>query len=162
MPAVAYASQAKTVLLVEDDADVREELIHALERGGYNVLAAANGLEALSMLRSEAVRPSLVILDWMMPVMDGMGFLSHVASDPRYAPIPIVVVSAVAKLARIPSLCVAAVIAKPVRVRTLLEVIDRLVGAWPRDGGGGLFEDGSETGEHLIGLHEVERQSMRP
>jgi hypothetical protein len=46
-----------------------------------------------------------------------------------------------------------------VRVRTLLEVVDRLVG-WRRDGGGGIFDDGSETGERLIGLHEVTRLSM--
>jgi len=150
------APAPKTILLVEDDADVREELAAALERGGYHVIGAAHGLEGLTALRAEPVRPSLILLDWMMPVMDGMGFLSQVASDPRFAPIPIVVVSAVAKLAKIPSLCIAAVMAKPVRVRTLLDVIDRLCGRPPRGGGntgapsGGVFDDG-DTGERLIG-----------
>jgi CheY-like chemotaxis protein len=147
----ATSADAKTVLLVEDDADVRDEIAAALERGGYRVVAAAHGLDALELLHASPVPPALILLDWMMPVMDGMEFLSHVASDPQYTSIPIVVVSAVAKLARIPSLCVAAVMAKPVRVRTLLDVVDRLCGSGGTGPGGGLFEDGSETGDHLIG-----------
>ena len=127
----------KTVLVVEDDLDVREEIERALDRFGYRVLGADHGAEALAILRREPVRPSLILLDWMMPVMDGMAFLGHTASDPRYASIPVVVVSAVARMARIPTLCVAAVIAKPVRLRTLIDVADQICGVRRGGGGGG-------------------------
>ena len=110
------ALATKTVLTIEDDS---------------------NGREALDWLAAQPILPSLVLLDWMMPVLDGMGFLNFQASDPRLATIPVVVVSAVARMARIPRLCVAAVVAKPVRLRTLVEIVDRICGLPPRDGGGG-------------------------
>jgi CheY-like chemotaxis protein len=125
---------SKTVLLIEDDEDVREEFELALQRAGYQVAPAANGLEALNWLTAQPTRPALILLDWMMPVMDGMSFLGHQASEPRYAAIPVVVVSAVARMAKIPSLCVAAVMAKPVRLRTLVDVVDKLTGRPPRGG----------------------------
>jgi CheY-like chemotaxis protein len=136
-PAATSATPSnKTVLIVEDDMDVREEIELALDRMGYRILTASHGGEALAILRSEPIRPSLILLDWMMPVMDGMSFLGHTASDPRYASIPVVVVSAVARMARIPTLCVAAVVAKPVRLRALVDIVDRICGV-PRRGGGG-------------------------
>jgi CheY-like chemotaxis protein len=129
----------KTLLVVEDDSDVRDEMELALDRAGYRVLTAPNGAEALAVLRREPIRPSLILLDWMMPVMDGMGFLGHTASDPKFASIPVVVVSAVARLARIPTLCVTAVVAKPVRLRALVDIVDRICGVPHRGGGGGGF-----------------------
>lgn len=133
----AVSTYPKTVLIVEDDADCREELEIALSRAGYGVVTAADGREALQRLRTTFPRPSLILLDWMMPGMDGMTFLSHQASDPRYAAIPVVVVSAVASMARIPTLCVAAVVGKPVRARTLIEICDRMCGESGRGGGDG-------------------------
>jgi CheY-like chemotaxis protein len=141
----SVGSVTKTVLLIEDDDDVREELEGALQRAGYHVASAANGLEALTWLTAQPVRPALILLDWMMPVMDGMSFLGHQASDPRYAPIPVVVVSAVARMAKIPSLCVAAVMAKPVRLRALVDVVDKLTGRPPRGGSGTNGGNGGEV-----------------
>ena len=142
----AVSTYPKTVLIVEDDADCREELEIALSRAGYGVVTAADGREALQRLRTTFPRPSLILLDWMMPGMDGMTFLSHQASDPRYAAIPVVVVSAVASMARIPTLCVAAVVGKPVRARTLIEICDRMCGESGRGGGGDGGDGGTVIG----------------
>jgi len=139
----------KTVLIIEDDLDVRDAIEGALARVGYQVLTAGNGADALAILRAQPIRPSLILLDWMMPVMDGMGFLGQTASDPRYASIPIVVVSAVTRMVRIPTLCVAAVVPKPVRLRTLVEIVDRLCEVTPR-GGAGRFEADPEL-DRVIG-----------
>lgn len=119
-------ARLKTVLLIEDDDACREELAALLERGGYRVVSTANGLVALSWLHTEPVRPHIILLDWMMPVMDGLGFLGQQASDPQYAPIPVVVVSAVVKMAHIPQLCVAAVVEKPVQPKKLLALVEKL------------------------------------
>ena len=145
----------KTLLVVEDDHDVRDAMQTGLSRHGYHVETAQHGLEALTWLRSQPLRPSAIVLDWMMPVMDGMAFLAHVASDPRLTAVPVVVVSAVTRSARIPSLCVSAVVAKPVRLRTLVDLLDRICHVPPRGGGGGgnqaLFDERPDTSEHLIG-----------
>jgi len=133
----ALSTPTKSVLVLEDDDDVREEIVGALERHGYLVQGARDGREGFELLRRIVPRPAVILLDWMMPVMDGMGFLGHQASDPRFASIPVVVVSAVANMARIPTLCVSAVLGKPVRVRTLIEIVDRMAGIGPRGSGGG-------------------------
>jgi two-component system phosphate regulon response regulator PhoB len=130
----------KTVLLIEDDDACREELAVLLERGGHRVVATANGLEALTWLHGEPVRPDIILLDWMMPVMDGLSFLGQQASDPQYAPVPVVVVSAVTRRAHIPSLCVAAVVEKPVNPRHLLALVDHLT------------SDQRDGARHLIGV----------
>lgn len=150
MPSPAVLA-SKTVLLVEDDRDVRDEIAAALERAGYEVLQAADGREALELLRTTAPRPAAILLDWMMPVMDGMTFLTYQASDPRYASIPVIVVSAVAGMAQIPRLCVSEILAKPLRVRTLLDVVDRACRGGSRGGGGGGGgrTDDSPSGEWI-------------
>lgn len=140
----------KTILVIEDDLDVRDEIVGALERAGYHVVTASNGLEALDWLSRQPVMPALVLLDWMMPVLDGMGFLNRQASNPRLASIPVVVVSAVARVARIPRLCVAEVVAKPVRLKTLVEVVDRMCGFPSGGGGGGGGEPGVQW-DRMVG-----------
>lgn len=162
--ATAELANDKTVLIVEDDTDVRDEMELALDRLGYRVLTAAHGGEALAILRGEPIRPSLILLDWMMPVMDGMSFLGHTASDPRYASIPVVVVSAVARMARIPTLCVAAVVAKPVRLRALVDIVDRICGVPRRgggNGGGGEALEGSGL-DRVIGRAPTDTSTPTP
>jgi CheY-like chemotaxis protein len=79
-----------TVLLVEDDAPLRELMREALELSGYDVVAAGNGREALAaMLRIEHV--CLVILDLLMPVMDGWEFFSEIQTRPPLGAVPVVV-----------------------------------------------------------------------
>ena len=81
------------VLIVEDDPDMRSLQRLALECGGYEVEVATNGLEALQRLKS-AARPCIILLDLMMPVMDGLAFLATRKTNPALQDIPVVCVSA--------------------------------------------------------------------
>jgi CheY-like chemotaxis protein len=85
-----------TVLVVEDDADIRQLFADVLEADGYRVLQAGNGGEALDLLRAGAA-PALILLDLMMPVMSGAELLEILQHDPELARVPVVVVSAFAE-----------------------------------------------------------------
>ncbi len=80
------------VLIVEDDVDIRETLHELLECAGYEASEAANGLEGL--LAARLAPPDLIVLDLMMPVMDGWQFRRAQRSDPALASIPVIVISA--------------------------------------------------------------------
>jgi CheY-like chemotaxis protein len=85
----------KRILIVEDDRDVREALAEVLDGQGYEAVAAANGAEAIAELRASAPeRPCLILLDVMMPVMDGWQFRAATSADPELARIPVVVITA--------------------------------------------------------------------
>lgn len=83
----------RKILVVEDDPDIRESLCDALEVEGYVVVTAANGREALERLR-HMDRPCLILLDLLMPVMNGMDFLALLRGSDALATLPVVVVSA--------------------------------------------------------------------
>jgi two-component system, chemotaxis family, chemotaxis protein CheY len=83
----------KTILIVEDDPDLQEALADLLQSRGYTVSSANDGAKALQRLR-ESEAPGLILLDLMMPVMDGHEFLAHRNADPVLAGIPVVVISA--------------------------------------------------------------------
>jgi two-component system, chemotaxis family, chemotaxis protein CheY len=83
---------ARTVLIVEDDEAVRESLAEVLELEGYQALQAANGKEALSLLRSSP-RPDLILLDLVMPVMSGWQVLGRLRGTPALSSIPVLVLS---------------------------------------------------------------------
>jgi CheY-like chemotaxis protein len=89
-------TDVRTVLVVEDDDDIREIFTEVLKSRGYAVLAASSGSEALETLRaqSDATRPDLILLDLMMPDMDGKQFMQHRSRDATIADIPVVVVTA--------------------------------------------------------------------
>lgn len=82
-----------TIMIVDDDPDIRETLSLLLEAEGHDVACAANGKEALEKLR-EGVRPCLILLDLMMPVMDGFQFRAEQQRDAALAPIPVVAITA--------------------------------------------------------------------
>jgi len=82
------------VLIVDDDADIREVLAETLQVKGFRVATAANGLDALTVLRAMSDRPSAILLDLMMPILDGYGFLEHWRLDPVLASIPLAIVTA--------------------------------------------------------------------
>jgi len=84
----------KSVLIVDDDLDIREVLAETLEGRGFEVATAANGLDALAVLRDLPVRPSVILLDLMMPIMDGYAFLDQRRKDPVLASIPLAIVTA--------------------------------------------------------------------
>lgn len=81
------------VLVVDDHAATREPLARLLRYEGYETAGAANGAEALRAL--DAARPDVVLLDLMMPKMDGLGFLEAVRREERYRHLPVIVMTAV-------------------------------------------------------------------
>lgn len=84
-----------SILVVEDDDDIRNALVDLLETEGYSTESAVNGKDALDKLAS-IPKPCLVLLDMMMPIMNGREFLDTVMKDSHLAPIPVLIVSAVA------------------------------------------------------------------
>jgi CheY-like chemotaxis protein len=88
------------ILIVEDDEDLRGALRDILSSEGYEVATAANGERALELLRSSAHSPRLILLDLMMPDMDGWEFLTRIDSDSRLHRIPVALMSAHASVSR--------------------------------------------------------------
>jgi CheY-like chemotaxis protein len=86
------------VLLVEDDPDIREDLAFLIECQGYQVETAENGRAALDIL-SAGTRPCLIVLDLMMPVMDGWQTHSQLQKSDEWAHIPVVLLSGIADIA---------------------------------------------------------------
>jgi signal transduction histidine kinase/CheY-like chemotaxis protein len=85
-------AEVQSVLLVEDDQNTREITGRLLDKAGWRHFEAANGQEALAMLAEH--KPSLILLDLMMPVMDGFEFLLLMRANPEYSDIPVIVVTA--------------------------------------------------------------------
>lgn len=113
------------VLVVEDDPDQRDAVVLALEQAGYAVVAAGDGLEALELLHAGTV-PCVILLDLMMPEMDGVAFRKEQLKSPAMARIPVVVVSAFGQLTRARSLQVADYLPKPVELDRLVAVVQRV------------------------------------
>ena len=86
----------RTVLLVEDDADIRDSLQDILEEEGFDVVPASNGKQAIDFLTLNVPpRADLVILDLLMPMVSGWEVLQHMTAEPRLASVPVIVLSAV-------------------------------------------------------------------
>jgi CheY-like chemotaxis protein len=82
------------ILVVDDDAELNAAIQHALLDEGYEVITAANGREALNRLKEPASHPSLIVLDLMMPIMNGWQVLDIIARDRALQKIPIILTSA--------------------------------------------------------------------
>jgi CheY-like chemotaxis protein len=114
------------VLIVEDDTDIRESLIEYLADHGYNVAGAAHGREALELLRTSATKPGLIVLDLMMPVMDGRAFREMQLQMPELADIPVLIISAYREVAEIAEqLRPVGYLKKPLKLSTLLRVVEK-------------------------------------
>jgi CheY-like chemotaxis protein len=111
-----------TVLIVDDDRDLRASLCDALNDEGYRTIDASDGREALERLRTE--RPDVIVLDMMMPVMNGWQFREEQLRDPALAKIPVIVLSAMGHddLARIDA---DEVLFKPITLDQLLTSVAR-------------------------------------
>jgi CheY-like chemotaxis protein len=117
---------AKHVLIVEDDDAIREALAEVLEEAGCTVAVAANGSQALTRLRSGGPLPGLILLDLMMPVMDGFEFSEAQSLDPQLRNIPVVVMSAAGHVeANLERTRAASYLRKPMTIEAILEVIVR-------------------------------------
>lgn len=111
-----------SVLIVEDDPDTREMLGRFLELEGFDVQTAANGELALKVLQDEEP-PSVIILDLMMPVMNGWQFRNVQQSDPNLSQIPVIVVTAAGVREDIPAINADGWLSKPVDFDRLLATI---------------------------------------
>jgi CheY-like chemotaxis protein len=119
------------VLVAEDDHEIREALEALLGEVGYRVLTAADGRQALEVLRKHAGSsefPAVLLLDLMMPVMNGWEVLVELRKDPALATLPVVIVSAFAEQAPREH-GVRAVLRKPVQVDQLLKTLEAAVNA---------------------------------
>lgn len=116
-------------MVVEDDPDCLEATGFALEYGGYAVVPATNGLEALRYLEVNPP-PDLILLDLMLPVMDGWQFLNEQRARPALAQIPVVLLSGERDLeVHARELAVAGYIQKPPDLEGLLAAVRRFAGA---------------------------------
>jgi signal transduction histidine kinase len=118
------------ILLVEDDSDIRSSLQSILIDEGFSVAACENGQEALSRLGC-ALAPDLIILDLMMPVMDGWQFRIHQKNDPALAQIPVIAISADLS-SKAGAVDAAAYLSKPFEHASLMRTIERVLLAFER------------------------------
>ena len=130
----------KTILLIEDDPDIQHNLAFILEDEGFRVHTANHGQEALNLLRDGSPLPDAILLDLMMPVVDGYSFRAQQCQDVQLAAIPVLMMSAASQLdltrLRLTSLeC----LRKPLDLDMLVEALERF---WP--------PPGSPANDHLI------------
>ena len=122
---MATCHPGKRVLLIDDNIVTQEMMSMALAAGGYRVATASNGADALERLR-DYERPSLILLDLSMPVMDGCAFCRQRQQDQALAAIPIVVLSAAGDVAeQASSLGAKTFLRKPVDLIDLLDAVRR-------------------------------------
>lgn len=114
----------KPILIVEDDRDIRENLQEVLELEGYTVLTASHGREALDLLRDRHPLVGLILLDWMMPIMDGRTFLGAFQSElPGTAAVtPVALFTAIGEQLP-PETLVSATLRKPIDLDLLIRVV---------------------------------------
>jgi CheY-like chemotaxis protein len=144
------AMTSKPILIVDDDKEVRIALAELLEGEGYTVAGAHNGHEALKLMRG-GLRPAIILLDLMMPVMDGWDFRSEQRRDPAFSHVPVVIVSAsgFSPESIHTQFRPAAYVPKPLEHQRLLDVIGRLVSSGapghlePTDGAREPQDDGA-------------------
>ena len=110
------------VLVVEDDADLREMMAQMLTLEGFEADTATDGADALTQLQGPDRYPHVILLDLMMPRMDGWAFVDRQAATPAIANIPVVVVSA-APRERLRGIRAAAVLQKPLNFDELLSAV---------------------------------------
>jgi CheY-like chemotaxis protein len=114
----------KRILIVEDDHSIRELLVELLQSEGYEVTSAVNGLEGLKVLQTQKL-PDLILIDLMMPVMDGYAFRTEQMKNPDWNKIPLVVMSAEANAKeKMKKYNVTAFLAKPVELDTILKTVE--------------------------------------
>ena len=121
------AGRARSVLVVDDDPDIRRLLTRAFEDEGFSVDTATNGLEALEKART--VGPDAIVLDLRMPVMSGQEFLQAWRKTTPQATAPVLAISAYGLPTTAEDLGVQAFLAKPFSMTALLDIVETLVGS---------------------------------
>jgi len=118
------------ILVIDDEQAARESVVETLNDSGCEALGASDGAEGRLQLESRADLPCMIILDLMMPGMNGWQFREWQRSTPRFSSVPVVVISAVVDLDRqMVALGVAEAISKPVLFGTLFDRVETRCGA---------------------------------
>jgi CheY-like chemotaxis protein len=116
------------ILVVEDDRDIRESVTEILEEQGYGVSVAGDGAQALHILAAEPRKPDLILLDLMMPNMNGFQFREEQLKSEAHSKIPVAVLTADGGAReKAAKLKVDAFVKKPLGIRPLLELVERLL-----------------------------------
>jgi CheY-like chemotaxis protein len=114
------------ILIVDDNRQFRDALDEFLSLQGYGVRCAADGAEALQVLANSGPSPQIIFLDVLMPVVDGWDFLTALRRHPRFAGVPVVIITARDETAtRAKEAGAVAVVRKPVEPQLLLRLIHR-------------------------------------
>ncbi len=139
MPAAAGLDRRMSwnVLIIEDDEDIADSLSDVLTARGYHVAIAGNGKDALERVRSTGLRPDVILLDLLMPVMDGVGFLEARAAEPLLAAVPVIVITAQPQAGARLAEPVYASLAKPLPLSELLEAVNHAIHGLPPGGSRG-------------------------
>jgi CheY-like chemotaxis protein len=116
-------SMKKTIMVIDDDVDLREAVLEALEEEGYHTIGYGNGRDALEGLRRQD-RPDLILLDLMMPTMNGWQFRAEQMQDAGLATIPVVVMTASRQFDP-GSIDALEYVQKPLSLETLLETVKK-------------------------------------
>jgi CheY-like chemotaxis protein len=116
-------SSEQLVLLVEDDLDISEAIQAILEEEMYNVKCTFNGKEALEYLATSGDLPGLILLDYMMPQMNGHEFRIAQLQDPKLAHIPTILMSAISQLKNLKELNFTNILKKPLELDNFIEVV---------------------------------------
>jgi CheY-like chemotaxis protein len=124
-PQQAIPEGPATILVVEDDEEIRDILGDLLEQVGYDVIPASNGKQAIDYLVTTRAPPALILLDLMMPIVNGWECLRAIKRHARSSTIPVIVMTGVGR-DRPPG--VQAVLTKPFRIEDLLATVLRVAG----------------------------------
>ncbi len=126
----------RIILVIDDDLDLRTSVAEVLEEAGFQAVTASNGRDALRLLLEEELHPHLILLDLMMPVMDGWAFRAEQAKNRRLDSIPVVLFSAYSVHPEVVDrMKVAGFLKKPMSLRALLDTVDRFATAASDDEG---------------------------
>jgi CheY-like chemotaxis protein len=120
---LSLSAMKPCVLVVDDDADIRETLEIIFEANGYGVAKASNGQEALDLLATMPDRPCLILLDLMMPVLDGWSFFEAAQKNIDLANIPVVAITAFSDVEKVKPVPIKRILKKPLDVPQLVSVI---------------------------------------
>lgn len=115
-------SKQKNILVIEDNKEIQDSIKMALEIDGFNVFTANNGREGMNLLE-KIPTPSLILLDLLMPVMNGWEFMEELNKDIMHSSIPVVIVSALDKKQTTPN--VSGYIQKPIDLDKLLKIAEK-------------------------------------
>lgn len=116
-------SEGELVLVIDDDATIRDLMTHYLREEGYKVLTTASGEEGLRL--AKAHKPSMITLDVMMPQMDGWGVLAMLKADPELADIPVIMVTIIDNKKMGYALGASEYLTKPIKPERLKEVLQK-------------------------------------